>query len=84
VSSKPPPPDLFGDAPPPLADPNGEIRLQLTNFDFRETPAAWFLSNTGNAAHGKFVPKSQVRRGVGPAINTYSLPRWLAREKGWL
>lgn len=76
--------DLFGDDPPPLKDPNGKVRLHLTAFDHRKTAKALFLSKTGREAHGKYVPISEVAHGVGPDINLWTLPRWLAAEKGWL
>lgn len=76
--------DLFGDEPPRAGNSNDLVRVALTAFADRETPAAWFLSKTGNRAHGKFAPKSKVARGVGPDINVFTMPRWLAREKAWL
>lgn len=49
------------------------------------TAEAWFIAplgvGTGKAA---FAPRSLVTRGEGPASSQFTMPRWVAAERGWL
>lgn len=74
--------DLFGfdtDAEPARG---GETSLAMVLHD--ERPAAWRLGQTEDAAAAKWVPKSQVSRGEGRDENVWTMPVWLARDRGWL
>lgn len=74
--------DLFGfdtDAEPTR---DGSIELALVLHD--ERPKAWLLSETGRAPDAEWVPKSQVRRGEGRDENVWTVPVWLARDRGWM
>lgn len=76
--------DLFGHKPAKLADPNGLVAIPLSAHVHGETEHAWLLSKTPSRAGAKHAPKSKVTRGVGRDINVFTMPRWLASEKGWL
>lgn len=76
--------DLFGGEPAELSDPNGSISIAMLNFARGETDKAWFLSKSGRPGEARHAPKSRVSRGTGEAINVFTMPRWLAHEKGWL
>jgi hypothetical protein len=76
--------DLFG--PPPPVDPrrdNELVRLPMCAMG-EGTDKAWFLSPDGKPSRAKFAPRALVTRGVGKDINVFSMPRWVARERGWL
>lgn len=77
--------DLFGqeDRRPPVANPNGLVRVALDCCARRSTEKAWFLTKAGQR-EGHHVPRSLAVRGDGPNINTWTMPRWMASENGWL
>jgi hypothetical protein len=77
-------PDLFGHKPVKLADPNGLVSLTLTALEHGETPAAWLLVKPEKGATPRHAPKRLAKRGVGPLAGVFTMPRWLADEKGWL
>lgn len=76
--------DLFGHAPAKLTDPNGLVSIPLTAHVHGETDAAWLLSKTEKRATARHVPKRLVTRGEGADADVFTMPRWLAHEKGWL
>jgi hypothetical protein len=76
--------DLFGQAPAQGQRDHGSVRLALTHFPHRDTPLAVFLSATGREDDGRHAPVSKLARGVGPNINVWTMPRWVARDRGWL
>lgn len=47
----------------------------------RETDAAWLVSDTGRRAEAQWLARKLATRGLGV---TFTVPEWLAREKGWL
>lgn len=72
--------DLFGfdDRPEP---PKGSVSLDLVLHD--ETPSAWLLGETVDRREAKWAPKSQARRGEGRDENVWTMPAWLAADRGW-
>jgi hypothetical protein len=61
--------DLFGKSTAPaLTNPPGLVRLTLREVEKSSTDKAVFLT----------------ARGVGEHVGTWTMPRWLARENGWL
>jgi hypothetical protein len=76
--------DLFGEIPKKLADPNGLVSLRLTALEHGETDAAWLLSKGERGEKPKHAPKRLVKRGTGHLVDVFTMPRWLANEKGWL
>ena len=74
--------DLFGFEPPAGAPKDGEVQLALVFH--REGDAAWLLAETEDIRTAKWVPKSQVRRGEGRDENVWTVPEWMARDRGWL
>jgi hypothetical protein len=77
--------DLFGKSirPEPLTNPHGLIRLQLREVEKRSTDKAVFLTMLG-PEDGHHVGRSKVTRALGRDVGTWTMPRWLARENGWL
>jgi hypothetical protein len=49
-----------------------------------ESPIAWLLSDTDDRADAKWAPKSQVTRGEGRDDDVWTMPEWLAIDRGWL
>lgn len=75
-------PDLFGFDGPDEGPRAGETELSLVLH--RESSDGWLLGETIDVREAKWVPKSQVRRGEGRDENVWSMPGWLARDRGWL
>ena len=72
--------DLFGfDASP--AEGSGEVSVALIFHD--ASPKAWLLSETGRDVDAQWAPKSQVKRGEGRDENVWTMPRWIAADRGW-
>lgn len=74
--------DLFGEEmarPPPRV---GEVELALVLHD--ESPKAWLLADGIDRRTAQWTPKSQVKRGEGRDANVWTVPAWLARDRGWL
>jgi hypothetical protein len=76
--------DLFGKSTAPaLTNPPGLVRLTLREVEKSSTDKAVFLTALG-PGEGHHVGRSKVTRGVGEHVGTWTMPRWLARENGWL
>ena len=73
--------DLFGAAPP---TPRDERPVRLPMVLMHQTQEGWFLSPDGKSGRAKWAPKSKVSRGVGADATLFTMPRWIARERGWL
>jgi len=73
--------DLFGDAPG-AGPANGEIALALVLHD--QTDKAWLLAETIDRRAAHWAPKSKAKRGEGRDENIWTMPTWLARERGWM
>lgn len=74
--------DLFGFEPLRAEPKAGEVQLALVLHD--ERPKSWLLGETIDARKAKWAPKSEVRRGEGRDENVWTMPTWLARDRGWL
>ncbi|WP_426041519.1 hypothetical protein [Brevundimonas sp. TWP2-3-4b1] len=73
--------DLFGEVPEPVDD-KAPVTIALTLND--QSDAAWLLSDVGGRLRPKWAPKSQIKRGEGRDENLWTMPRWLARDRGWM
>lgn len=73
--------DLFGHDPPRRQE-NGEVQLAMVMHG--ETAAAWLLAETMDRREARWVPKSECRRGEGQDENVWTLPTWMARDRGWM
>jgi hypothetical protein len=83
--SPPPQGDLFGapKTPPRDATP---VTITMVEIAASSTPAAWFLKPRGvSSAKAAFAARSVCSRSGDPARpDDFTMPRWLARERGWL
>lgn len=72
--------DLFGfdEATGP---PRGSVSLALVLHG--ETSSAWLLAESDDRREAKWAPKSQAIRGEGRDANVWTMPAWLARDRGW-
>lgn len=77
----PPNRQLFG--PPPPAPPRDHTPVKVPLLYVTETDDGWLLRAT-SGADAKWAPKREAKRGVGINENVFTMPRWLARERGWL
>lgn len=73
--------DLFGDAPE-TGPADGEVVLALVLHD--QTDKAWLLAETIDRRTAQWAPKSKAKRGEGRDENIWTMPTWLARERGWM
>lgn len=73
--------DLFG-APPAKARDTTPLTLPMRLID--QTEKAWFLSIDGRSGSAKWAPKSEVTRGEGAEAGQFTMPRWVAADRGWL
>jgi len=49
------------------------------------TDAAWHLAPLGvGSGKAAFAPRSLVARGEGPTASQFTMPKWVAVERGWL
>lgn len=74
--------DLFGLDPPDQGPGHDEVQLALVLH--RESAKAWLLAEGLDAREAQWAPKSSVRRGEGRDENVWTMPRWMARDRGWL
>lgn len=73
--------DLFGETPRP-APKAGEIALAMVLHG--QTDKAWLLAETNDRRAAQWAPKSHVKRGEGRDENIWTMPTWLAQERGWM
>jgi hypothetical protein len=73
--------DLFGHEPA-QPRPDGTVALSLTLH--RTSAKAWLLSATGRAVDAAWAPFSEATRGEGRDENVWTMPVWLARDRGWV
>lgn len=67
--------------PPPPPRDRSPVRVPLVCVS--ETKDAWLLRPDAKAG-AKWAPKSEVARGEGLEANLFTMPRWIAAERGWL
>lgn len=73
--------DLFGLVPdPPPA--SGPVTVRMVLHD--RSDRAWLLAPDLDRRKAKWVPMSQAVRGEGPDENMWTMPAWMARERGWI
>lgn len=73
---------LPGFAAPPTAErDHTPVTLPLREVG-KGTEDAWFLAMHGGGP--KWAARRLVTRGEGPQASHFTMPRWLARENGWL
>lgn len=72
--------DLFG-KPPPRPKDGTPVTVPL--LFVQDTADAWLL-RASRGAGAKWAPKREVSRGEGLAENLFTMPRWIAAERGWL
>lgn len=73
--------DLFGEAPAPRRDAT-PVTLPMRLVD--QTDKGWLLTPDGRSGSAKWAPKSEVTRGEGPEEGRFTMPRWVAADRGWL
>lgn len=73
--------DLFGE-PPRRAAQAGEVALAMVLFD--QTDKAWLLGQTRDRREAQWATKSQASRGEGRDEMIWTMPTWLAQERGWM
>lgn len=74
--------DLFGHDPPKRVSAGGQAALAMTLHG--ETSSAWLLAEGMDRREARWVPKSECRRGDGRDENVWTLPTWMARDRGWM
>lgn len=74
--------DLFGFTPATAPPKAGEVALAMTLHD--QSLDGWLLGETIDRRAAKWVPKSQCKRGEGRDENVWTMPIWLARDRGWM
>lgn len=72
--------DLFGHVEKP-APPKGDVTI--TAALKLERGDGWML-DPGAGKRAQWVPKSQVTRGEGRDEGQWTMPGWLAADRGWL
>ena len=74
--------DLFG-APAAAVRDHTPVTVRLDEHPASHTEKALALSAPGKPF--AFAPRAEIRRGEGPGGEmSFTMPRWLAAEKGWL
>lgn len=73
--------DLFGEETGPV-EANGSVTLALVEHS--GTAKAWLLGETEDVREAKWAPRSEVTRGEGRDENLWTMPTWLARDRGWI
>lgn len=68
-----------------LRDPDGEI-VEIELHMHTQTDKAWKLSDDGEPKNAKWAPKAEVQRGdkVSTGAYKFTLPEWLAIDRGWV
>lgn len=74
--------DLFGHDPPKREAVGGRVALAMILHG--ETSSAWLLAGGMDRREARWVPKSECRRGEGRDENVWTLPTWMARDRGWM
>lgn len=74
--------DLFGAPKTIERDPTSTtIPMDVIGAGTRD---AWLLRPAGSKGPAKFVARRLVKRGEGPRAHEFTMPRFLAVERGWL
>lgn len=75
--------DLFGFDADRDASPRGET-VEVALVLHRTGASAWLVGETIDARAAKWLPFSQASRGSGRDENIWTMPAWLARDRGWI
>lgn len=76
--------DLFGAAPAPAGRDVTPITIPMREVA-KGTDKAWHLAPAGvGSAKAAFAPRELVKRGEGDRAGLFTMPRWIAAERGWL
>jgi len=76
--------DLFGGAVTPARRDETPVELPMREVA-SPTDKAWFLAPVGTSSkRSGWVARSMVTRGEGDRAQFFTMPRWLAIERGWL
>jgi hypothetical protein len=75
--------DLFGHKGPTPKDTT-PVSVPLMHHPAGSTDKAWMLSKPGRGNAPKHAPRSLVTEGEGPNAGIFTMPRWIALERGWL
>ena len=76
--------DLFGKPPASAARDNTPVSIPLVHLPKHDTDKALMLMKHGRGHAPGFAPRSVTTEGVGPNAGIFTMPKWLARERGWL
>ena len=71
-------------APRGAVRPPSNLPVQVAFRLHHETDKAWLVSPPGNPAAAGWLPKSKASRGVGRDEYVWTMPDWMARDRGWL
>lgn len=75
---------LPGLASPPAVRDRTPVTLPMREVS-KGTDKAWHLAPVGvGSGSAAFAARSEVVRGEGPQSSQFRMPRWMARENGWL
>lgn len=74
--------DLFGLDPPVRLTKPGEVAIAMVLHG--ETASAWLLAQGQDRRDALWAPKSECRRGEGRDENVWTMPAWLAVDRGWM
>ena len=72
--------DLFGGETPRKAI-TGTVSLRMVVHD--STARAWMLGADIDRKNARWVPRGEVSRGAGRDEDVWTMPRWLAVDRGW-
>lgn len=77
------PPDLFGETPPAAAR-DGKVALRMRLHQTGRK--AWLLTvhDDLDQRNGQWLPFSVATRGEGRDADVWTMPRWIAADRGWL
>ncbi len=73
--------DLFG---APVAPPRDETPVRLPMVVLSASDDAWLLAPDRKGGRSAWAPKRLAQRGEGLEAGIFTMPRWAARDRGWL
>lgn len=74
---------LPGFVAPPKARDDSLVTIPMQAIG-TGTPAAWHLKPDGAGKAAAWAPRKLVTRGEGLKASLFTMPRWVAVERGWL
>lgn len=76
--------DLFGRREDARGGIERNALVDLTLVCLRTSAAAWLLSPDGGQEAARWLPFSQGQRGEGPDASVWTMPKWIAVDRGWV